>query len=218
MSMPEDTHTQNTTINRLRSIMLLIMFAIVATLLINLIANKTQQDIADNQAAHAMQIIREVLPPDNYNNQPYLDVIWLSNEALPGSQPPLPAYRARLNQEVTATVMTVIAEAGYVGPIKLIIGIDSQGKIIRVRVSEHRETPGLGDKIEPEKSTWINLFDGTELGTEADWSLQRDGGKIDHISGATITSRTIIRTVHATLKYYLANSTAIHAAPDTSEE
>jgi electron transport complex protein RnfG len=218
MSMPEDTRIQNATINRLRSIMLLIMFAIVATLIINLIANKTQQDIADNQAAHAMQIIREVLPPDNYNNKPYLDVIWLSDEALPGSQPPLPAYRARLNQEVSATVMTVIAEAGYVGPIKLLIGIDSQGKIIRVRVSEHRETPGLGDKIEPEKSTWINLFDGAELGAEADWSLRRDGGKIDHISGATITSRTIIRTVHATLKYYLANSAAIHAAPDTSEE
>jgi len=218
MSMSKDTHTENSTNNRLRSIIALIMFAIVATLIINLIARKTQQDIAANQAAHAMQIIREVLPPDNYNNEPYLDVIWLSDKALPGSQPALPAYRARLDQEVTATVMTAIAEAGYVGPIKLLISINNQGKIIRVRVTEHRETPGLGDKIEPKKSNWINLFDGAGLGTEADWSLRRDGGKVDHISGATITSRTVTRTVHATLKYYLANSSAIHATPDKFKE
>jgi electron transport complex protein RnfG len=221
MSTPEEMQTHNIANNRLRGIMVLIIFAIVATLIINLAARKTRQDIAANQAAYAMQIIGEVLPSDGYNNEPHLDIIWLSDQALPGSQPPLPAYRARLDQQVTATVMTVIAEAGYVGPIKLLIGIDSRGNIIRVRVSEHRETPGLGDKIEPEKSAWINLFDGAGPGTEADWSLRQDGGKIDHISGATITSRAVVQAVQAALEYYLANSTAIHAipaAPDTAKE
>ncbi|MCP4002006.1 MAG: RnfABCDGE type electron transport complex subunit G [Gammaproteobacteria bacterium] len=216
--MPKDTYTENSTNNRLRSIIALIIFAIVATLIINLIAQKTQQDITANQATHAMQTISEVLPPDNHNNEPHLDVIWLSDMALPGSQSPLPAYRARFDQEVTATVITAIADAGYVGPIKLLISINNEGKIIRVRAIEHRETPGLGDKIEPKKSNWINLFDGADLGTAADWSLRRDGGKIDHISGATITSRVVTQTVHATLKYYLANSTVIHAARDEPKE
>jgi electron transport complex protein RnfG len=206
----------NTTANNMwRGIMVLILFAVIATLAINLIARNTRPNIVANQAAYAMRILGEVLPSDGYNNEPYLDVTWLSNKALPGSETPLPAYRARMDQQVIATVMTVIAERGYVGPIKLLVGIDSHGNIIGVRASEHRETPGLGDKIEPKKSAWINLFDGVGIGTKEDWTLRRDGGEIDHISGATITSRAVVGAVRAALEYYLENSTEINAAPQS---
>ena len=218
MNKPADTDERDTANNRWRSIIVLVLFAAVVTLAINLVARNTRQEISANQAAHAMRIVGEVLPTDGYNNEPHLDVIWLSNKALPGSQSPLPAYRARLDQQVIATVITTTAEAGYVGPIKLLIGIDSQGRIIQVRVSEHRETPGLGDKIEAKKSDWINLFNGLGQGTEADWTIRQDGGKADHISGATITSRVVIQTVRAALEYYLANSAEINAAPQVLEE
>jgi electron transport complex protein RnfG len=218
MNTTADKRDQTTANNKWGGIMVLIVFAAVATLAISLIARNTRQDIEANQAAYAMRILGEVLPTDGYNNEPYLDVIWLSDTALPGSETPLPAYRARLDQQIIATVITVSAETGYVGPIRLLVGIDSRGNIIRVRASDHRETPGLGDKIEPEKSAWISLFDGIGVGTEADWTLRRDGGEIDHISGATITSRAVVRAVRAALDYYLANSAEINAAPQTLKD
>jgi electron transport complex protein RnfG len=205
-----------TTNNKWRGIIVLIVFATIATLAISLVARNTRQNIAANQAAYAMRILGEVLPADGYNNEPHLDVISLSDTTLSGSETPLPAYRARLDQQLVATVMTVIADTGYVSPIKLLVGIDSEGNIIRVRAIEHKETPGLGDKIEPEKSTWINLFDGANAGTEVDWTLRRDGGEIDHISGATITSRAVVKAVHAALEYYLINSAELNVDLSTT--
>jgi len=204
--------------NRFVSVLTLILFAIAATLAVNLVERNTRQSIADNQAAYTMRVVGEVLPAAGYDNEPHLDIVWLSDEDLPGSLPPLPAYRARLGQQVIATAITVIAEDGYVGPIRLLVGVDARGNIIRVRVSEHRETPGLGDKIELGKSDWITQFDGAGHGTEASWTLHQDGGELDHISGATITSRAVIETVRAALEYYLENATVIDADQSESKD
>ncbi len=202
--------------NRWFSVVTLILFAVAATLAVNLVERNTRQSIADNQAAYAMRIVGEVLPAVGYDNEPHLDIVWLSDEDLPGSHPPVPAYRARLGQQVIATAITVIAENGYVGPIRLLVGIDARGNIIRVRSIEHRETPGLGDKIELGKSGWITQFDGAGRGTKASWTLHQDGGELDHISGATITSRAVIEAVRAALEYYLENTKLIDAnQPDS---
>jgi electron transport complex protein RnfG len=211
MSNLPDQTPHKTGSNRWFSVLTLILFAVAATLAVNLVERNTRQSIADNQTAYAMRVVGEVLPAIGYDNEPHLDIVWLSDEDLPGSLNPLPAYRARLNQQLIATAITVIAENGYVGPIRLLVGIDARGKIIRVRTSEHRETPGLGDKIELGKSDWITQFDGAGRDTEASWTLRQDGGELDHISGATITSRAVIAAVRATLEYYLENVTVIDA-------
>jgi len=204
--------------NRWFSVLTLILFAVAATLAVNLVERNTRQSIADNQAAYAMRIVGEVLPAVGYDNEPHLDIVWLSDENLPGSLPPVPAYRARLGQQVIATAITVIAEDGYVGPIRLLVGIDARGNIIRVRSIEHRETPGLGDKIELGKSDWITHFDGAGRGTEASWTLRQNGGELDHISGATITSRAVIEAVRSALEYYLENANVIDADQPQSKD
>lgn len=68
----------------------------------------------------------------------------------------------------------------------------------------HKETPGLGDYIELERSPWIKQFDGRSL-TNPDkklWQVKKDGGAFDSNTGATITPRAVIKAVHHTLTYY----------------
>jgi electron transport complex protein RnfG len=72
-----------------------------------------------------------------------------------------------------------------------------------VRVLSHKETPGLGDKIEASRSDWIHSFDDKSLGDpplEA-WKVKRDGGIFDQFTGATITPRSIVKAVKNTLIY-----------------
>jgi electron transport complex protein RnfG len=205
-------------INKRYGIIALLAAATIATLGINLVERNTRAQIEANQVAYELAVITEVLPEGSYDNEPHTDVIWLSDEELPGSTPALPAYRARQADRQVATALTTIAEDGYVGPIRLLIGIDADGNIIRVRPTEHRETPGLGDKLEPGKSDWITQFDGAQPATEdtmANWKLRRDGGELDQISGATVTSRAIIRAVRQAQVYYLENSERINAPLST---
>lgn len=91
----------------------------------------------------------------------------------------------------------VSTNEGYNGLITLLVAIDDNETILGVRVTEHRETPGLGDKIEPEVSDWIDQFNGRSLNNTR-WALQPDGD-IDGISGATITAKATLEAVRGAL-------------------
>lgn len=200
------------------AILILLLAGILATIILNLSQRWTREQIAANQAAHALRMVTTVLPDAGYDNEPSNDVIWLSDADLPGSSTALPAYRARSGDTLVATAITTIAEDGYVGPIRLLVGIDNEGRIIRVRVTDHRETPGLADDIEADKGDWIHLFDGALPAAEQDapqWNVRRDGGDFDQVSGATITSRVILNAVRQTQLYYLENSAMITAPATT---
>jgi electron transport complex protein RnfG len=115
-----------------------------------------------------------------------------------------------------ATAITIIAPDGYVGEIRVLVGIDSNDRIVRARVLEHRETPGLGDKIDATKSNWINQFDNRQL-AESSWTLERDGGDIDHITGATITSRAVVNAIRRALELQRIYGARISESPAESE-
>ena len=101
-------------------------------------------------------------------------------------------------------MFTTTAPEGYSGAIKLLIAVNTDGKLGGVRVVSHRETPGLGDKIEEEKNDWILQFAGKSLVDPAtkNWKVKRDGGAFDQFTGATITPRTVIKAIKNTLLYY----------------
>lgn len=88
---------------------------------------------------------------------------------------------------------------GYGGDITLLLAYRLDGSIIRVRTLAHRETPGIGDAIDDSKSTWIYQFDGRSL-SNTRWALTHQGGALDGISGATITSRAMINAIHQSLQ------------------
>ena len=76
----------------------------------------------------------------------------------------------------------------------------------------HKETPGLGDKIEAEKNDWILGFNGKSLQNPADtgWAVRKDGGEFDQFTGATITPRAVVKAVKRTLD--VVTTTFLHTA------
>ena len=100
------------------------------------------------------------------------------------------------------------------------MGVSREGKILGVRVIKHAETPGLGDKIEVKKTKWILDFDGLSLGSPPieKWKVKKDGGQFDHMAGATITPRAVVKAVHKALIYFDENRDKLFAPIEPAKE
>lgn len=216
---------------------LLAVFAVVGVGLVALTHEATNAKIAANATAVLRGQITAVLPPDSFSQNPAntaflpVDPAALSLPSL--KNPPrsasaqlaaattagLVGFRAIKNGQVTAVVLPVITHYGYSGDIKLIVGVSREGVVTGVRVTRQNETPGLGDKIEPEKSNWIFGFNGKSLGDPAEkgWAVKKDGGIFDQFSGATITPRAVVGAIHAVLHYVQAHHAELFRAPIAGE-
>ncbi len=184
---------------------LLTGFAIVGVTIVAVTQNNTHELIAENQRQELLRMLNELVPPSVYDNNPAQDVIAVRHRPLLGTPKDVTVYRARHGETPVAVVMTPVAPDGYSGNIGLLIAIDCQSNaLMGVRVLWHKETPGLGDWIETEKSDWILSFTGHSL-TDPDelgWRVEKDGGIFDQVTGATITPRAVVKAVYNTLKYY----------------
>ncbi len=139
---------------------------------------------------------------------------------LPGSEAAI-IYRVYAGEKPVAALFVVSARDGYAGPIRLLIGIAMDGTVTGVRVLEHRETPGMGDKVEITKSNWVLQFDGHSLQDPepGQWTIKGDGGDFDQLTGASVTPRAVIKAIKETLTYFSANNVAIFAArAETTDE
>ena len=116
-------------------------------------------------------------------------------------------YRARKDGAPVAAVFTSIAPNGYSGTIKLLVGVYYDGSLAGVRVINHKETPGLGDKINEKKTNWILKFKGLSLTNpvESQWAVKKDGGEFDQFTGATITPRAVVTAVKKSLQFFEQN-------------
>ena len=190
-----------------RSALLLGLFALVGTALVAVIFSGTEEPIADAERAYMLRSLHSVIKPEMHDNDIFTDHIEVQSKEYLGTDKPVPVFRARKNGLPVALAITTFAREGYVGPIKLLVGIDLQGTVIGVRVLTHRETPGLGDAIDEKRSDWIFGFDGHSLNNpEAkDWRVRRDGGYFDQFTGATITPRAVVKAVLNTLKFFETN-------------
>lgn len=132
---------------------------------------------------------------------------------LPGTEAAI-IYRVYAEGEPVAALFVVTARDGYSGPIRILVGVDTGGLVTGVHVLEHRETPGLGDRVESTKSDWVKQFDGRSLEDPepAGWRIKRDGGQFDQLTGASVTPRAIIKAIKNTLLYYAENRGDIFAA------
>jgi electron transport complex protein RnfG len=137
---------------------------------------------------------------------------------LPGSGAAV-IYRAWSGGAPAAALFAVTARGGYAGPIRLLVGVSAGGTVTGVRILEHRETPGLGDGIEPARSGWVYQFDGRSLGDPplAAWQLRTDGGQFDQLTGASVTPRAVVKAIRETLIYFDAHQAEIFDMPATAE-
>ena len=188
----------------LRNSLILGVFAIFTVGIIAFIQQATSERIAAEQQRMQMRALNEILPDDQHDNDLLQDSFSIADQALLRLPEPATAWRARQQSDVIAVILPVATLEGYSGRIDLLVGIRADGELAGVRVVNHRETPGLGDKLEVSKSNWIFSFDGKSLSVPAPggWAVRKDGGDFDQFTGATITPRAVVQAVRNALLYF----------------
>lgn len=175
----------------------------------------TKDEIAQRQKEDLLASLSQVVPEKLYDNN------LLSNplEIDDADNHKIIIYRGFKDSQVSALAWEISDPGGYAGEIRMIIGVNTDGEILGVRVIAHSETPGLGDKIEEKKSNWIFDFNGLSLDNTAlnQWKVKKDGGRFDAFSGATITPRAVVRGITSGLKFFKANRSRLISIPDHPE-
>lgn len=189
---------------------LLAIFAIVCTLILAVVNELTKDKIAEQTERYLLKTLHSIIEPKRLNNDLYNECSLISDPLL-GTAEPQKLYIAKYNNTPTAVAITAIAPDGYSGNIHLLVAINTDNSISGVRTLNHKETPGLGDKIEEKKSPWINSFNNkiVESETDARWAVKKDGGMFDQFTGATITPRAVVNAVKNVSLYFQKNKGAL---------
>jgi Na+-translocating ferredoxin:NAD+ oxidoreductase subunit G len=173
----------------------LAIFAAALTGLTALVNELTKTTIDEQAVKQQKALFDQVIPSDFYDNN-------LQNSCFIVQAPQLGKgshriFIARKGDNAVGAVMEATAPDGYSGAIQLLVGTDFSGTVLGTRVTEHHETPGLGDKIEVRLSDWILHFAGKVIHGENDtaFAVKKDGGEFDQFTGATITPRAIVNAV-----------------------
>ncbi len=182
----------------------LALFAAVTSIAIGwtYLTTKGQIDF-EVRRSEARQLL-EVFPANTHDNEIVDDTFELDAETpLLGIRETRRGYRVRINGDVIGVILPTTARDGYSGDIRALVGVRRDGTVAGVRVVAHRETPGLGDKVDIRKSDWVTDFNSRSLADPAlpGWNVKKDGGVFDQFTGATVTPRAVILATRRALEY-----------------
>ncbi|WP_018076362.1 electron transport complex subunit RsxG [Thiobacillus denitrificans] len=202
--------------NALRTGLILLVFSLIGTAILAFTHDRTEPTIARSQQAEKFALISQVLPAALYDNDLLASQQSAPPDVLLGTRKPSAIWIARRGGAVSGVVLEAVAPDGYSGDIALLVGIDIDGNVTGVRVTAHRETPGLGDYIDRAKSAWIDQFAGKSLTAPPPkhWKVAKDGGVFDARAGATITPRAVVKAVKSALDYFARHRAALVATPE----
>jgi electron transport complex protein RnfG len=186
--------------------LLLALFALITALILASTDRVTEDRIAESERLAAQKALFEIVPLARHDNdilvdlQPIPEQYWLALGLDNGGD----VHIARLDDQPVAVIVPSITTDGYSGDIAMIVGINFDGTVAGVRVVDHKETPGLGDKVELRKSDWILSFNGKSLNNPeiSKWNVKKDRGDFDQFTGATITPKAVIHQIAKTLEYF----------------
>ncbi len=167
-------------------------------------ANRLTRDrIADNATLATLTIVRDLIPPQA-DNKIFDDRIEIVEPEYLGTKRAVSVYRARHGDELLAVIFYPVIAAGYNGPIELAIGISRDGALTGVRVIKENETKNMGSQVHQQETDWIFSFTGKSYHAipRERWNLRTENGYFDQMSGATITSRSVINAIKRTLDYH----------------
>ncbi len=195
----------------------LLVFAVAGAALLSGTYLLTRPTIEKSEQAEKLAFVAQTLPAGSFDNDLIGDALPLPADPLLGLKRPGQAYPARLRGETRAVVLEAAAPDGYSGEIRLLVGILADGRLAGVRVTAHKETPGLGDYIELARSAWIRQFDGRSLDDPPaeQWGVRKDGGRFDYRAGATVTPRAVVKAVRRALEYFAAHRAELLAVAPT---
>jgi electron transport complex protein RnfG len=200
MSEPIEIAHRESSVLRIsvRTAAIMLAFTLVFTALMAGTYKATEPLVAASALAEKLRLIGEVLPPGRYDNDLMADSIVLPPQRTLGLDEETRIWRARKGGMPAALVFEAAALDGYSGRISLIMAVDADGRMVALRVTAHKETPGLGDYIDPKKDKnkarpWITQFSNLGFDTVpgAKWRVKKDGGRFDQMSGATISARAV---------------------------
>lgn len=198
------------------------LFAIVTAGSIGIAQVATKDRIEKNEQIAQAKALHEIVPQSTYDNDLLNDTISLTHDEVHSElnvrllgpiADDAVAYVARKDGKAHTVILPVTAPDGYTTQIDMIVGIKLDGRLAGVRIIDHKETPGLGDKIEAQKHPWIFQFAGLSLlnPEEKSWAVKKDGGEFDQFTGATITPRAVVRSVKLAMKFFEQHGKALAA-------
>lgn len=172
---------------------ILILAALLSTGLVAITHTLTESKITEQAQEQLLKTLNQVIPESLYDNALTQTCTFVTDPALNTSIPQR-AFIATRDQNPVAIAVETIAPDGYNGTIKLLVATDLNQNVLGVRVLQHNETPGLGDKVDLNISDWILSFTNKTIEFENDerWAVRKDGGQFDQFTGATITPRAVV--------------------------
>ena len=187
-----------------RSGLSLFLFAVFGVGVVTFFHVLTADRIEKNERDYMMRNLNEVIPASAYDNDFFTDTIYVIDKELLGSDQPVSVFRARRLRQPIGLIISPQAPNGYNGIIRLLVGIYADGSLAGIRVVSHRETPGLGDGIDQQRSGWVEQFPGLSLANTPTvaWQVKKDGGRFDQLTGATISPRVVVQAVHRAMLYF----------------
>jgi len=200
-----------------RNSVLLAIFAVCTTLLIAGTYLSTRDQIALEKRRAEEKALLQIVPRERHDNSMLDETLPVGPESKGlGLKENKRIYIARQGDDIVAAIIPARAPDGYTGAIDLIVGVNVDGSIAGVRALAHKETPGLGDKVDIKKSDWVLGFNGRSLeNTElAGWAVHKDKGVFDQFTGATITPRAVVAATLRVLQYAQANRAALFGERD----
>ena len=202
--------------------LLLASFALITAVILAGTDSLTKDRIAESERQAAQRALLEIIPLDRHNNDLLMDVEPIPEKFWPllGLKKGGDIHIARNNGQPVAAIIPTLTADGYSGNISMIVGVNIDGSIAGVRVVEHKETPGLGDKVDIKKSDWILSFNTKSLSNPqpAGWDVKKNGGDFDQFTGATITPRAVIYQIAKVLDYFSKDSERLLAVASTTAE
>jgi len=166
-----------------------VIIAVVMSLLLAVVNSFTEEPIAAARLADKRDKLEEVMP--TFSNDPLASEYPLSETPM-GKPGNVMRYTGEQDEQVSGYGITSAVGTGYSGYFSVVFGLRPDGTIEKVRILESMETPGLGSKAaEPQ---FIDQFNGLDPETLV-IAVTKDGGEVDAITGATITSRAVCDAV-----------------------
>lgn len=194
------------------------LFAILTVALISTTYVFTEERITDQIRAFEARALVEILPVTSHDNSLIDTRVAIQSEDLLLNTSTKDAFVAFRDNKPVAAILPTTAPDGYSGRIELLVGIYADGTLAGVRAVNHKETPGLGDKINTNVTDWILSFTGKSLNQpKADrWHVRKDGGDFDQFAGATITPRAVVASVYRTLNYFAEHKESLFKQAETA--
>jgi Na+-translocating ferredoxin:NAD+ oxidoreductase subunit G len=191
-------------------VIVLLAVTFIASASLGLVNEMTKEAIEKANIDIQNKAISAILPPFNYLGKSY--------KVLPGGETDSIEFFPAFNQDSqrVATAVKSYTKKGFSGLITIMVGITADGTISGFKVLEHKETPGLGSKIEP----WFSNKEkpnqnviGKSPGTD-NFTVKKDGGSIDAITAATISSRAFLESVRRAYNTWKAEVDALQKQDD----